>query len=176
MVETAMVARFFQEPEVTQVAEAWWAVKGCIISCPRVTKTQPRLKAITEAVPELEKEFCVPGLPAFGLVGRDNPNVKDERLFLRRVGVSQVATLADVVWTPLMDAKRVWKREEEVCSCDRSTHLFSKCAKCIQKEAEYQVQEQADRAAEAEAEAEAEPAGDEETAEKHSQPAEEQPA
>ena len=27
LVETAMVARVFQEPEVTQVAEAWWAVK-----------------------------------------------------------------------------------------------------------------------------------------------------
>ena len=38
LVETAMVARFFQEPEVTQVAEAWWAVKGCIVTSPRATK------------------------------------------------------------------------------------------------------------------------------------------
>ena len=62
-----MVARFFQEPEVTQVAESWWAVKGCIACNPRVTETQPRLKAMTEAVPELEKEFPVPGLPISGL-------------------------------------------------------------------------------------------------------------
>ena len=71
-----------------------------------------------------------------------------------------------------MDAKRVWKREEEVCQCDRNTHLFSKCAKCIQTEEAERVQEQADKAAEAEAE----PTGDVEAAEKSGPPAEEQPA
>eukprot|EP00974_Lingulodinium_polyedra_P095790 9285002-Lingulodinium_polyedra.AAC.1 len=84
-----MVARFFQEPEVAQVAEAWWAVKGCIVSNPRITKAQPRLKAMTEATPELEKEFPVPGLPAFGLIDKSSPNAKDERLFTQRLGIPQ---------------------------------------------------------------------------------------
>ena len=59
-----------------------------------------------------------------------------------------MATLADVVWNPLMEAKRVWKREEEVCQCDRNTYLLSKCAKCIQQEEEGRTQEQADKEAE----------------------------
>eukprot|EP00974_Lingulodinium_polyedra_P032486 3128533-Lingulodinium_polyedra.AAC.1 len=68
---------------------------------------------MVEATPELEKEFPVPGLPAFGLVDRNSPNAKDERLFMQRLGIPQVATLADIVWSPLMEAKRVWKREVE---------------------------------------------------------------
>ena len=91
--------------------------------------------------------------------------------------IPQVTTLADVVWNPLMEARRVWKREEEVCQCNRNTHLFSKCARCIQQEEEARVREQSDMQADPEApeaeEAAMEAAGDVEPAVKVAEPAEE---
>ena len=69
----------------------------------------------------------------------------DERPFLERMGIPQVATLADVVWNPLMEAKRVWKREEEVCQCGINTYLLSTCTRCVQREEEHRLQEQAEK-------------------------------